>query len=398
MVAGVFAFLQAFVVPALVQSKLAGFQPGTPVEVSAAAQKVHQDLLVVDLHADSLFVNRDLLKRADMGCTWYYCSRSHVDVPRMLEGNLALQVFTVFAQIPVTFSFESNSNSTLHDVLNFVVPLSGWPLNSWFSLKQRALYQARKLADFSARSEGRLRIIKTKQDLEQYISDRSACSGKSGGCDFTAGLLGIEGAHALDGEVVNMNEMFDSGFRLVGLQHFFDNDFGGSMHGESKHGLTEKGKALVLRMEKLGIAVDLAHSSEAVMDDVLDIVTKPLFVSHSGARATCNNNRTLTDHHIRRVCGLGGVIGAGFWDGAVCGNTVKDIVVTMKHIIKVGGIECVGLGSDWDGAVKVPAGLDAAGLSQITQALLELDIPKHYIAAIMGGNALRVFAATLPSA
>ena len=113
------------------------------------------------------------------------------------------------------------------------------------------------------------------------------------------GWLGIEGAHALDGKVENVDVLFDAGFRMMSPSHFFDNEMGGSAHGIEKYGLTEKGKEMVKRMEQKGMLVDVAHASSKAIDDVLAIATKPVVVSHTGVKGTCDNNRNLSDNNSK---------------------------------------------------------------------------------------------------
>ena len=188
---------------------------------------------------------------------------------------------------------------------------------------------------------------------------------------------------------------FRAGFRLVGLQHFADNQAGGSLHGVERGGLTPWGVQLVRRCEALGIAVDLAHSSEAVIADALRIATKPLLVSHTGAAGHCPSGRTLPDALLRDVAARGGVIGIGFWSEVTCGATVDAIADALVYLAKLLGAKHVALGSDWDGCVAVPPGLDAAGVAQITHALRQRGIEGDDLADIMGRNALRLLRAAL---
>lgn len=173
-------------------------------------------------------------------------------MPHLTRPLLPTQVFTVFTQLPFNTNPDSNSNSTLADMFNVVLPLLGWPMPTWFSTRSRALHQARKFHAFAERSNGRLRVITTQTDLRAYVAQRQACLGVQDGCDMTAGLLGLEGAHALqgprgsvEGAVAALEEFYAFGFRLVGLQHFFDNALGGSQHGEEQGGLTAIGRVRV---------------------------------------------------------------------------------------------------------------------------------------------------------
>ena len=347
-----------------------------PYAASEKARRLHSKLLVVDLHADSLLWDRDLLARG---------SRAHLDIPRLIEGGVALQAFTVVTKVPFGLNIERNTDRSDQIFLLRIAQLR--PLSGWSSLTARALDQAQRLSDFSRRSEGRFVLIRSATDLMSYIARRRSEPG------ITAGFLGIEGAHALDGKLENLPVLYAAGFRMIGLTHFFDNDFAGSAHGTVKYGLTAKGRELIRRMEASHILVDLAHSSPQTVADVLAIATRPVVVSHSGVKGTCDNTRNLSDEQLRGIARTGGVIGIGYWDTAVCGKDAAAIARAMRHAVDVAGIDHVGLGSDFDGAIAAP--FDTTGLVQITDALLAAGFSEEEIAKLMGGNSLRLLAASL---
>src|ERR1700751_3644277 len=114
-------------------------------------------------------------------------------------------------------------------------------------------------------------------------------------------MLSIEGAHALDGNLANIDVLYKAGYRMMSPSHFFDNDIGGSSAGVAKSGLTDKGRSMIRNMEAKRMIVDLAHASSPTIDDVLAIATRPVVVSHTGVKATCNNNRNLSDSQIQRI-------------------------------------------------------------------------------------------------
>jgi membrane dipeptidase len=211
---------------------------------------------------------------------------------------------------------------------------------------------------------------------------------------MTAGLLAIEGAHALDGNLDNVDALYDAGYRMMSLSHFFDNDIGGSSAGMNKIGLTVKGRALIQRMEAKHMLVDLAHASSRSIDDVLSIATRPLVVSHTGVKAICDNNRNLSDAQILGVAKTGGLIGVGYWPTATCGNNTAAIVRAMNHIVGLVGVEHVALGSDFDGSVEEP--FDTTGLAKITEELLAQGFTEDQIRLIMGGNLLHFLEKNLP--
>lgn len=348
-----------------------------PPPISDAARRLHARLLVADLHADTLLWGRDLLERS---------RRGHVDVPRLLEGNVALQAFTVFTKTPRHLNIESNDDRT--DNVTLLAMAAWWPVRTWFSLKERALYQALRLDQSAARSQGRLTVVRSRSDLEAYLRRRRGEQG------ITAGLLGLEGAHALEGDLSNLDLLFQAGFRMVGLVHFFDNDVGGSAHGVAKGGLTAKGRDLVRRLEERRMLLDLAHASARTIRDALAVATRPVVVSHTGVKGTCDNVRNLDDDALRGVARTGGLVGIGYWETAVCGTDGRAVARAVRHAAAVAGIEHVALGSDFDGAVAEP--FDTTGLVEITDALLGEGFTEAEVAQVMGGNVFRLLAEALP--
>ena len=212
---------------------------------------------------------------------------------------------------------------------------------------------------------------------------------------LTAGLLAIEGAHALDGDPANVEVVADAGFRMMSPSHFFDNAFGGSAHGLEKGGLTDAGREMVRRMEARGMLVDVAHASAATIDDVLTMAARPVVASHTGVRGVADNARNLSDEHLRGIAATGGLIGIGFWPTACGGDDVASIARSVAYAVNVAGVDHVGLGSDFDGAVQVP--IDATGLVRITDALLDAGLDEVAVATVMGGNARRLLGEVLPS-
>jgi len=231
-------------------------------------------------------------------------------------------------------------------------------------------------------------VIDSAPDLFHYL-ERRRLNGK-----LTAGLLSIEGAHALDGKVDNLDVLYRAGYRMMSPSHFFDNDIGGSAAGVHKTGLTEKGREWVRQMEARHMIVDLAHASAKTIEDVLAIANRPLVVSHTGVKGTCDNNRNLSDDQIRAVATKGGLIGIGYWDTATCGTDARAIVKAMRYVSDRAGVEHVALGSDFDGAITAP--FDTTGVVEITDAMLEAGYSEQEIRMIMGENAVRFLEANLP--
>lgn len=362
--------------PKLVEESMNKIEGSGVWPVSAAAKALHEQLVIVDLHSDTLLWKRHLEEAS---------SRGHVDLPRLETGNVALQVFSSVTKTPKGQNYESNSGETDNITLLAVGQLQ--PVRTWSSLLERSLYHAEKLAAAEAASEGRLRIVRSAADLQRLLADRAA------GKRVTGALLSVEGAQNLEGAIGNLGKLHDAGFRMIGLTHFFDNELGGSMHGEAKGGLTPFGAEVVRAMEAKGMIVDIAHASAATVGDVLAMATRPVVVSHGGVKATCDTPRNLSDDQLRALAKNGGMIGIGYWDAAVCKATPEATAKAIVHVARVAGVDHVGLGSDFDGSVTT--GFDTAHIDAVTDALVKAGMPAGDIAKVMGGNAVRLLGAGL---
>jgi membrane dipeptidase len=340
---------------------------------------VHATLRVADLHADSLLLGRDLLARGDRG---------HVDVPRLIEGHVALQVLSCAMKVPRTLSMERNEDTS--DMVLALALAKRWPPRTWRSILARAIHMSRLARAFAVRSGGAFRLIETRGDLERYLADRAAAPA------MTAGLLSIEGATALDGDPANVDVLADAGFRMISPAHFTDTEFGGSAHGVARGGLTALGRDMVRRMEARGVLLDVAHASTATIGDALEIATRPVIASHTGVRGVADNTRNLSDAQLVGIAATGGVVGIGFWPWACGGPDATDIARSIAYAVERIGAEHVALGSDWDGAVPVP--FDAAHVVVLTDALLAAGLDDATIRAVMGENVLRLLVDTLPAA
>ena len=351
--------------------------PGKLIPVSAEATALHAKLRVVDMHDDLLLWNRDPLQEY---------TRGHTDVPRLLRGHASLQVFSAVTKTPRGLNYDSNTGDS--DNITLLAVLERWPIKTWTSRTQRALYQARRLHDAANRSAGTLTVITSASELDAFLKKPNAGTGALGG------ILAIEGLHALDGLLANVDTLYAAGYRMMGLTHFFDNEVAASAHGVSKGGLTLLGREVVRRMESLRITIDLAHVAPKAIDEVLSMATRPVVVSHTGVRATCPGPRNLTDDQIKRIGANGGLIGIGYWDAAVCEVGARSTARAMRHVATIAGAQHVALGSDFDGATQVP--FDGSQLVQMTQALRDEGFTDDEIRGIMGGNALRFLQGNLP--
>jgi len=348
---------------------------GKPLpEISAEAQRLHDNLMIVDLHGDTLLWQRKITDPVTYG---------HIDLRRMQQGNVGLQIFSSVTKTPRGQNYDSNSADTDNITMLAIAQLQ--PMRTWFSLLERQLYHAQKLDRAVKDSAGALAKISNVADVDGLVEFR-ARNRRLIGVMFSA-----EGLQTLEGKRENLQKLYDSGMRMAGLVHFFDNELAGSMHGEKKGGLTKFGRTIIRDMEQKGMIVDIAHSSHATVADILKMARRPVVSSHGGVQAVCGVNRNLTDAEIRGVAATGGVIGLGYWDGAMCDTDPKTVAKAVRHVRDLVGIEHVALGSDFDGAVTTR--FDTSGIVQITQALMDAGFTETEIRAVMGLNALRVIRA-----
>ena len=376
------ALLAAIVVavwgPAFVERRL---NPVTMPEagwpVSPEAQALHDRLVIGDWHSDALMWDRDLLDQADRG---------HTDIPRLIQGNVAVQVFTTVTKSPRGQNYGQNATDAPDNITPlFIGQLR--PPSSWFSLKERALVQAKALQRAADRAPDQLVLIRSAEDLQALLAARQ------NGAKTVGAILGTEGGHPLEGQIGNLQVLYGAGFRLIGLTHFFDNELGGSLHGQAGTGLSDFGREVVAQMLERRMIIDLAHASPQMVRDVLAIPgTRPI-LSHTGIHGRCATTRNLPDDLVKAIAQKGGLIGIGYWADVVCGKTPTAIAETIKAAIALVGENHVSLGSDYDGSVDAP--FDAAHLAALTQALLDQGLTETQIAKVMGGNMMRYLAETL---
>ncbi|MDX1411364.1 MAG: membrane dipeptidase [Nitrospirales bacterium] len=359
------------------------------------AHQFHQSLFVADLHADTLLWDRNLLERHERG---------HLDVPRMIEGNIALQAFTVFTKIPLPYQRwmstpwrETYYSQHGPDVGTLLAMAQLGDERKRGSLKERALFYGEQFQEWADKSDGKLTFITSSEDLHNYLIRRKSTP------FITAGVLGLEGAHALEGDVKNLQEFYDTGFRMIALVHFFDNEFGGSSTGDEKGGLKPQGEELVKKLGEQKLILDLAHASHKTIDDVMDLYDiKPpyplpgIVVSHIGIQETCERGeRNLRARHIKRIAQHGGLIGIGLWKGAMCGTDVGKTVDAIEAVKKLlGNVDSISVGSDFDGAVRTH--FDATGMPLLTQALQSRGFNDQEVRQIMGENLRDFLLAHLP--
>ncbi|MEE3325808.1 MAG: membrane dipeptidase [Myxococcota bacterium] len=365
------------VLPAFVERLINRLDDHPEWVIEERAQTLHDSIPVADLHADPLLWKRDWLVDENRG---------HTDLPRLQEGGVALQVLTAVTKSPSGQNYEKNSADT--DTLLYLTMAQGWPMETWNSPLARALYQGRKLADWDTRAGDHFRVIRNKEELETLLA------GRLQGEPWVGGVFGIEGAHALEGNLENLDALDELGLRVVGLTHFFDNQLGGSLHGESGEGLTDFGRAVVLEADRRGMTIDVAHASPQMVRDVMATIESPVILSHGGFKGVCDEGRNLDDTLMLELAEHGALIGVGFWDGAVCDYSPEGVVRAIQYGVDLIGAPSIALGSDYDGATKVA--FDAGELAILTQTMLDQGMSEEEIRMVMGENAIRFFQTNLP--
>ncbi|MRI01168.1 peptidase M19 [Kriegella sp. EG-1] len=361
-----------YIVPRKLDKNHNKIQQLPPYSVSDEALALYNSLeFISDLHCDALLWSRNLTIKNSVG---------QVDFPRMQEANVALQAFTIVTKSPKGQNFSENTAEAFDNItlLNFV---QARPISNWFSLFERAVYQSKKLHKQASKFNNEFIVVKNAEDLIRLISLRK------NNPKVVGGFLGIEGGHCLEGKIENLDKLFKEGVRMLGPTHFFDNELGGSAHGVSKKGLTSFGYDVISRMNELGMIIDLAHASPQIIDDVLLQSKKPVLVSHTGVRGTLDNSRNLSDKHVREIDAKGGLIGVAYFKGAVTTPLIKGIVDAMKHIKDISSVDCIALGSDFDGSATTP--FDITGLPLLVEELIHQGFSEEEIRAIMGENVKR---------
>ena len=251
---------------------------GKPLlQVGEHTKALHKTLTIVDLHSDSLLWSRDFLKRADRG---------HMDLPRLAEGNVALQILSSTTKAPKGQNYDANGDDT--DIVTSLVIAQLQPVRTWNSLLERSLWHAEKLHRAVAASQGRLMAVATQPQLDALLAARRTKAPPPVGA-----MLSVEGLHDLEGDIDNLDKLYAAGIRMAGITHFFDNIFAGSMHGLKKGGLTPLGRQVVQRMEAKGMIVDIAHCSHACVADILTMARRPVVSSHGGCRRRAGSTATF---------------------------------------------------------------------------------------------------------
>ena len=394
---GIRSLTRAVTMSWTVISATAMAQPAGPDEVVAArARELHARAIVVDTHDDT--TQRLLAEPAfDLGAR---NSTGSIDIPRMRQGGLDALFFAIYMPGDVTG------------------PLA----------VKRALEQIDTVREAVRAHPRELMLATSVADIRRAVAE-----GK------IAALMGMEGGHMIDGDLGVLRVYAALGVRYLTLTHSRNTTWADSSGDTPAHnGLTPFGKNVVRELNRLGVMVDVSHVSDKTFYDTLEVTTAPVIASHSSSRAIAKSPRNMTDDMLRALAKNGGVVMINYHleflseafraakppagvqaqlDGAAkqCGKdeaclirdwsriyhdamrngqmpavTWVEIVDHIEHAVKVAGIDHVGLGSDFDGAV-MPQGMeDASKLPKITGELLKRGYSERDVTKILGGNLLRV--------
>ena len=326
---------------------------------SDEARSLHEAHPAIDLHADTLMWSRWLgydlhkrheppLPRAALG--------GHVDVPRMIDGGMGAQFFSLVS-LPIAERVKGLARV----------------IDEQIDALELAL----------VRNPSKLRLVKKADEVEACRRD-----------GMLGALLGIEGAHALEGDVSRIDAFARRGVRYLGILHFSANEAGFPAYGRGRRdheGLTRFGVELVERCEDNGVLVDLSHINKRGFLDACRVARKPPIVSHTGVVGAHEHWRNIDDEQLRAVADKGGCVGVIFCPDFLGGDGLEPVVRHMKHILDVVGEDALALGSDWDGFIVPTRELqDPRGLPLLTDALLEAGISREAIGKALRGNILRV--------
>mgnify|MGYP005856011639 CR=1 FL=1 len=304
--------------------------------------------LVVDAHCDVITAMLEQNRRLGE-----YTGAGQLDLPRMKQGGIKLQFFAAF-----------------------IAP----------EYKSAAVKRALDLIDHFCKEieENKKDIahVKNINDINEAINSKKI-----------AALLSVEGGEALEGSIHVLRMLYRLGVRSLTLTWNGRNELGDGVGVQEGAGLTQFGKKVVREMNSLNMIIDVSHLAEKGFWDVLKISQAPVIASHSNCRAICGHPRNLNDAQIRALAEKGGVMGITYVPAFLGGNnpSVKEVLDHIEHAVNVGGIECVGLGSDFDGTDELPDGLeDCSRIEAITAGLIDRGYDKCAINKIIGGNFLRL--------
>ena len=339
-----------------------------PFPVRPEVDEFHRQIPIVDLVVGTVLFRRDFLAHSKVG---------HVDLPRLERAGVDLVGLTVATRFPDL----RGTLSTPH------FRSLGLPVKRLRSNMQLLDAFVRRIERWAEASGGRLGVIGPVGDTSGMDSSGPVKA-----------FVGVQGGHVLDGDVRNVERVAQRGVRMLALAHVMDNELVGSNTGARRGGLTPMAREVIAELERVGIVVDLAHMSSAGIRDALPLLKRPFVASHTGfaeLHATRSRfrrysaaNRNLAGDDARLIAEAGGVVGVTLATQLLGGADMPTVVRAFQFAAERFGVEQVALGSDFDGALAMP--FDVTGLPLLTQGLLDAGLSREDVAAILGGNALRL--------
>ena len=308
----------------------------------------------------------------DLNCAG---TKGHVDFPKLKEAGVKIQCFTVVTRgLPVIDGFA------------LFAWKHGWPRHARADEWSRCTFQVDRLAAFCRESNGGASITATGAQLEANLA-----GGK------LSAVLGIEGGHALGGQVERVAQLYERGVRFMSLSHLANNELGGtSTPWFGNKPLTPHGREVLEAMAEVGMLLDISHASPSMLPELLTHTKARPFCSHAGVQGATPMWRNLSDATCRAIADRGGVVGIIFAPQFIGGRTLKHVARHVEHAVKVMGEDGVAFGSDFDGMIPLPEGMrDVRDLPKLTAALLEHGLPVRIVEKVLGENYRRFFNETL---
>lgn len=343
----------------------AGFQP---IEISAEARRIHFSGSLFDGHNDLPWTMRAQANSSFDKVDIAQPTPFHTDIPRLRAGGLKAQFWSVY----VPSSTATTGNATI-----------------------MTMEQIDVVDDMLQRYPETFERASTAADVRRIVAEGKIAS-----------MMGVEGGHSIENQLGLIQRFYDRGVRYMTLTHSKNVDWADSATDEPRRqGLTEFGREVIREMNRVGMLVDISHVSPATMHAALDTSAAPVIFSHSSAKAICDHPRNVPDDVLRRMPENGGVVMVTFVSAFIAPTellkrepksrgTVHDVCDHIEHVIKLAGIDHVGLGGDYDGVTSLPYGLEnVSTYPAISQILLDRGYNEEQIHKLLGGNILRVMEA-----
>lgn len=312
--------------------------------------------IFADMHCDTITTLYDKIQTGSHESL--LCNSLQLDIQRLEQSHYLLQNFAVF------LDKEKNTN-----------------------LCKEAL---RRIFFFQEE------LAKNKQHIRQVTSYDEIMQNEKNG--FISALLTLEGGEILEGNVDNLSVFHKKGVRMITLTWNYDNELGYSHFDKEGKGLTKLGMEVVEQMEALHMIPDVSHGSDVLFFDVCKIAKNPFVASHSNARSVYGRSRNMTDEMIRALAEHGGVMGMNFFAGFTSKRCeedhmcyLEDIICHMKHVKKIGGVECLALGSDFDGIDTEVEWQDAGSMELFLQGMRRAGFTASECDKVTRENVLRLY-------